>query len=60
MEPASKARYAQRTSVERMFSLLKDNHGGRPIRVRGSKKVMAHLMFGILVITATQLFRLAL
>lgn len=60
MEPASKARYAQRTSVERVFSLLKDNHGGRHIRVRGPKKVMAHLMFGILVITATQLFRLTL
>ena len=58
MDPAQDARYNQRTSVERVFSMLKDNHGGRNVRVRGPKKVMAHLMFGILVIIATQLFRL--
>jgi len=43
---------------ERVNSNLKDNYGGRNIRVRGHKKVMAHLMFGILAITANQLFRL--
>ncbi len=32
--------------------------GGRFLRVKGHKKVMAHLMFGILVLTADQLFRL--
>jgi hypothetical protein len=58
MEPAQKTRYAQRTSVERVFSMLKDNHGGSNVRVRGPEKVMTHLMFGILVITATQLLRL--
>jgi len=58
MEPASDKRYNQRTSVERVFSMLKDNHGGKTIRVRGAVKVMAHLMFGLLVITATQLWRL--
>jgi len=58
MDPAQDARYNQRTSVERVFSMLKDNHGGRNVRVRGPKKVMAHLMFGMLVITATQMFRL--
>jgi hypothetical protein len=58
MEPAQKARYAQRTSVERVFSMLKDNHGGKHVRVRGAEKVMTHLMFGILVITVTQLLRL--
>lgn len=58
MDPAQDARYNQRTSVERVFSMLKDNHGGRHVRVRGPKKVMAHLMFEMLVITATQLFRL--
>ena len=56
MDSAQDARYNQRTSVERVFSTLKDNHGGRHVRVRGPKKVMAHLMFGMLVITATQLF----
>jgi hypothetical protein len=58
MEPARKTRYAQRTSAERVFSMLKDNHGGNNIRVRGADKVMTHLMFGILFITATQLLRL--
>ena len=58
MAPHEKARYAQRSSVERVFSMLKDNHGGKTVRVRGAQKVMTHLMFGMLVITATQLFRL--
>jgi hypothetical protein len=30
--------------------MLKVNHGGRHAQVRGPKKVMAHLMFGMLVI----------
>jgi len=58
MDPASHKRFGQRSSVERVNSYLKDNHGGRNIRVKGPAKVMAHLMFGIIVITATQLFRL--
>jgi len=58
MKPAEEVRYNQRTSVERVFSMLKDSHGGRHVRVRGGKKVMAHLMFGMLVIAANQLFRL--
>jgi len=58
MEPAQEVRYKQRTSVERVFSMLKDNHGGKHVRVRGPKKVMAHLTLGMLVITATQIFRL--
>ena len=49
MDPAQDARYNQRTSEERVFSMLKDNHGGRHIRVRCPKKVMAHLLFGMLV-----------
>jgi hypothetical protein len=31
---------------------LKDEFGGRTVRVRGAIKVMAHLMFGVIVITA--------
>ncbi len=58
IDPAQRVRYRQRSSVERVFSMLKDNHGGKHVRVRGAKKVMAHLMFGMLVITAVQLFRL--
>ena len=57
-DPATDKRFGQRSSVERVNSYLKDNHGGRNVRVKGSAKVMTHLMFGIIVITATQLFRL--
>jgi len=58
MDPPTHKRFGQRGSVERVNAYLKDNHGGRNVRVRGSAKVMTHLMFGIIVITATQLFRL--
>jgi hypothetical protein len=35
-----------------------DNYGGRFNRVRGTAKVMAHLMFGIIALRANQLFNL--
>jgi len=57
LDPAKKVRYNERTTVERVFGRLKDEFGGRMIRVRGSTKVMAHLMFGILVLTADQLLK---
>jgi hypothetical protein len=60
MDPATKSRFKQRSSAERINSNLKDNYGGRTIRVKGASKVMAHLMFGIISITAMQLFRLLL
>jgi hypothetical protein len=60
MDPATKARYAERSSAERVNSNLKDNYGGRNIRVKGASKVMAHLMFGVVSITAMQIFRLLL
>jgi hypothetical protein len=60
MDPATKSRFAERSSAERVNSTLKDNYGGRNIRVKGASKVMAHLMFGIVSITATQLYRLLL
>jgi hypothetical protein len=60
MDPVTKIRFNQRTSAERVNSYLKDNYGGNNIRVKGSKKVMTHLMFGVVVITAMQLFRLLL
>lgn len=56
MDPATLIRYNQRTSSERVNGLLKERYGGRWVRVRGAKKVMAHLMFGILALTATALF----
>jgi len=55
-DPAQKARFANRSSVERVNSDLKDNHGGNNIRVKGHSKVMCHLMLGILVITASNMF----
>lgn len=58
LDPAKKVRFAQRSSVERVNAYLKDNHGGSHIRVKGPSKVMAHLMFGLIVITANQLFGL--
>ena len=51
-------RYNERTNVERVYARLKDEFGGRMIRVRGYAKVMTHLMFGILALTADQLIRL--
>ena len=35
-------------------------HRGRTLRVRGADKVMCHLMFSILAITALQLARLVI
>ena len=58
MDPAQAVRYRERSAAERVNSNLKDNHGCRTVRVRGAAKVMCHLMFGIIAITATQLFRL--
>ena len=51
-------RKRERSQAERTNSRLKDNFGGRHIRVRGHDKVKSHLMFGILALTADQLLRL--
>lgn len=48
-------RYHERSTVERVNARLKDEFGGRMVRVRGHAKVTCHLMFGILVLTANQL-----
>ena len=53
-----KVRYNQRSSAERVNSRLKDNFGGRMVRVRGHVKVSCHLMFGILALTADALINL--
>ena len=57
-ERPEQRRYKERTSVERVYGRLKDEFGGRMIQVRGHAKVMTHLMFGILALTADQLMRL--
>lgn len=51
-------RYNERSNVERVNGRLKDEFGGKTVRVRGHAKVLAHLMFGILALTADQLMRL--
>ncbi len=48
---AQQERYKERTMVERINARIKDEFGGRNIRVRGAAKVMAHLMFGVLALT---------
>lgn len=56
--PHEAQRYKERTQAERTNARLKDEFGGRQIWVRGHEKVMSHLMFGILALTADQLMRL--
>ena len=51
-------RYVERSGSERINGRLKDEFGGRHVRVRGYDKVLAHLMFGMTVLTASQLMRL--
>ena len=53
-------RTRERSTVERVNGRLKDEFGGRHLRVRGPGKVWCHLMFGILALTVEQLMRLTL
>ena len=57
-DPAGKQRYKERSQAERSNARLKDEFGGKQIWVRGHGKVMSHLMFGVLGLTADQLLRL--
>lgn len=57
-QTAADVRYNQRSSAERVNSQLKDNFGGRHVRVRSHSKVYAHVMFGLLSIAALQIMRL--
>jgi len=57
-KPAEMVRYEKRTVVERSFSRLKGEFGANFVKVRGSAKVYAHLMFGILILAADQLLKI--
>ena len=57
-EPADAIRYKERTVAERSNARLKDEFGGRNVMVKGPVKVMGHLMFGVLALSADQLIRL--
>jgi len=54
--PAQARRFQERSASERVNSLLKERYGGRWVRVRGAAKVMCHLMFGLVALTASALF----
>ena len=56
LAPAQRQRFKERSAAERVNSLLKERYGGRWVRVRGAAKVMCHLMFGLVALTATALF----
>ena len=54
-QTAETVRYKERSTVERVNGRLKDEFGGRVVRVKGAAKVMCHLMFGILALTGNQM-----
>jgi hypothetical protein len=56
---AQQERFRERTMVERVNARIKDEFGGRHLRVRGAAKVMAHLMFGVLALTVDQWLRMS-
>ena len=51
-------RYNERTTVERGNSRLKLELGACTLKVRGHKKVLCHLMFGVLTLAADQLLKI--
>jgi len=57
-KPAEVVRYNGRTVAERSNARVKDEFGGRTLRVKGHAKVFCHLMIGILVLAADQLIRI--
>lgn len=58
--PHEAQRYKERSTAERVNARLKDEFGGRMVRVRGNQKVMAHLMFALIALTVDQLIRLVI
>jgi hypothetical protein len=55
LAPPEKERYKIRTTVERTNSTIKDDFGGRYVRVRVHQIVTSHLMFGVLAMTALRI-----
>lgn len=55
---AQRDRFRERSTVERVFSRLKDEFTASAIRVRGPHKVMAHLCFALIALTVDQLIKL--
>ena len=59
MTPEARPYRERSTTVERVNGQLKDEFGGRHVRVRGHAKVLCHLIFGIVALKVDQLMRLA-
>jgi len=59
MAPHEAERYKIRSSAERANSRLKEDFGAGNVMVKGHSKVSLHLMFGVVVLFADQLLRLA-
>lgn len=59
-KPAEAVRYNERSTAERTNARLKDEFGGRKVRVRGCIKVACHLMFGVLALAADQLLKIVI
>jgi DDE family transposase/transposase-like protein DUF772 len=57
-QTAEDKRYRERFPKERFNALYKDYHGGRNMFFRGYLKVSCHVMFGVLVVTASTLINL--
>lgn len=58
MAPARQQRYQLRGLIEQLTGRLKEEFGARFVRVRGHRKVLTHLLFGILMLAVDQLLRL--
>ncbi len=54
---AEDIRYNERGTVERVNGRLKEEFNARMVRVKGHAKVMAHLMFGIITLSANQMMK---
>lgn len=50
--------YNERTTAERANARIKDEFGGRHLRVRGHLKAFCHLMFGVVALAADSIVRL--
>jgi len=55
----AQAEALQNSNYERAGECAKDEFRASQIRVRGAAKVMAHLMFGVLLLTVDQWLRIA-
>ena len=58
--PSEAIGYNERTVAERSNARLKDEFGGNAVMLKGATKVMSHLLFGLLCLSADQLMRLRL